>query len=262
MFNYKLIDNPKKINANKLLIEIKKLLPKYLNCIPDNSALSILEVIKKTKENNLMLETGVGVSTIALFIGSYLKKKKFYSFDLNQDKISIIKQVINETICERLKINISDHWIAVPTDSLCPYSGIRALKDLKKKFDFGFFDSSHTLNHLNDELNCFLLLVANNFFIGIDDAHMNYKKINLDYINLVRSKTNLKKILVKDNQCNEFYIEVFDKLRKLYKKTKLIKPYKKLNSNNDIYFKYYGNLSFKPGERKKHKTAFYSVKKN
>ena len=82
MYNYKLIDNPKKINPNKLLIEIKKLLPKYLNCIPDNSALSILEVIKKTNRNNLMLETGVGVSTIALFIGSYLKKKIGYSFDI------------------------------------------------------------------------------------------------------------------------------------------------------------------------------------
>ena len=77
MFNYRLIDNPKNINANKLLIEIKKLLPKYLNCIPDNSALSILEVVKKTKKKNLMLETGVGVSTIALFLGSYLKKNSF-----------------------------------------------------------------------------------------------------------------------------------------------------------------------------------------
>ena len=37
------------------------------------------------------------------------------------------------------------------------------------------------INHLNDELNCFLLLAANNFFVGIDDAHMNYKKVNLDY---------------------------------------------------------------------------------
>ena len=43
MFNYRLIDNPKNINANKLLIEIKKLLPKYLNCIPDNSAYQYLK---------------------------------------------------------------------------------------------------------------------------------------------------------------------------------------------------------------------------
>ncbi len=259
MFNYRLIDNPKKINANKLLIEIKKLLPKYLNCIPDNSALSILEVVKKTKKNNFMLETGVGVSTIALFLGSYLKKKFFYSFDLNQDKISIIKQIINETICERLKINISDYWVAIPSDSLCPYSGILALKELNKKFDFGFFDSSHTLNHLNNELDHFIPLTTNNFFIGIDDAHMNYKKVNLDYINLIRLKANLKKIKVKDNQCKEFNIEIYDKLKKLYKKTIIIKPFKNLNTNGDIYFKYYGNLSFKPGERKKHKTVFYNV---
>ena len=93
MYNYKLLDNLKKIKANakSLLLDIKKLLPKYLNCIPDNSALSILEIVKKTSKNNCMLETSVGVSTIALFLGSYLKGKKFYSFDINQDKISLIK---------------------------------------------------------------------------------------------------------------------------------------------------------------------------
>jgi len=50
MYNYKLIHNPNKIDANKLLLDIKKLLPKHLNCIPDYSALSILELIKKTKK--------------------------------------------------------------------------------------------------------------------------------------------------------------------------------------------------------------------
>ena len=80
MYNYKLLDNPKKVKANakSLLLDIKRLLPKYLNCIPDNSALSILEIVKKTSKNNCMLETGVGVSTIALFIGSYIKKKKIF----------------------------------------------------------------------------------------------------------------------------------------------------------------------------------------
>ena len=259
MYNYKLIHNPNKIDANKLLLDIKKLLPKYLNCIPDYSALSILELIKKTKKKNYMLETGVGVSTIALFLGSYLNKKKFFSFDINQDKISAIKQIINETICERLEINISNYWTAIPTDSLCPYSGIRALKELKKDFDFCFLDSSHTLNHLNEELDCFLSLTRNKFFIGIDDAHMNYKKVNIDYINLIRSKSNLNKINLKNNISREFYVEIFDKLKKLYKKVKIIKPVKKLNSNDDIYYKYYGNLIFKPGERKKHKTVFYSI---
>ena len=104
------------------------------------------------------------------------------------------------------------------------------MKELNKKFDFGFFDSSHTLNHLNNELDNFIPLTTTNFFIGIDDAHMNYKKVNLDYINLIRLKANLKKITIKDNQCKEFNVEIYNKLKKLYKQTKIIKPFKKLNT--------------------------------
>ena len=87
MYNYKLIHNPNKIDANKLLLDIKKLLPKHLNCIPDYSALSILELIKKTKKKNYMLETGVGVSTIALFFADLkrLLSVVLYSIRLTLD---------------------------------------------------------------------------------------------------------------------------------------------------------------------------------
>ena len=258
MFNYKIIDK-KKIDEKKLLLSIKKLLPKYLNCLPDNAALSILEVVKKTKKNNLMLETGVGISTIALFIGSIISKKKFYSFDFNQEKISTVKQIINETICEPLKINLLDYWIPIQANSTCPYSGIKSLTELKKKFDFGFFDSNHTLEHLENEISLFLNLVDKKFFFGIDDAHMNYKKINLDYINLVRTKANLKRIKIKDNICKEFSVEISNFLKKKKFKVKNYKPIKKLNSKDDLYFKYYGNLVFKPGERKIHKTVFFKI---
>lgn len=261
MYNYQLIKNIKNFDSHQLLIDIKKLLPKYLNSIPNNSAISILETVKKCNKKNYMLETGVGASTIAIFIGSYLMNKKFYSFDYNPDKISVIKQIINETICDKLKIRISDYWIAIPAESLCPYAGISSLRELKKKFDFCFLDSSHNLEHLRKELNLFLKLTAKQFYVGIDDAHMNYKKINIDFINLIRSKSNLKKISVKDNKCKEFQIEIFEELKKNFRYTKIIKPVNNLNSINDIYFKYYGNLSRKPDEKKKHKTAFYFVKK-
>ena len=112
MFNYKIIDK-KKIDEKKLLLSIKKLLPKYLNCLPDNAALSILEVIKKTKKNNLMLKQ-VGISTIALFIGSIAAKKNLF-LDLIKKNFTV-KQIINETICEPLKINLLDYWIPIQTN--------------------------------------------------------------------------------------------------------------------------------------------------
>ena len=77
MYNYKLFSG-NKINLINLLLKIKKLLPKHLNCIPDKTAISLLNLTKKTNKNNYMLETGAGVSTIAMFLGAIAKKKKIF----------------------------------------------------------------------------------------------------------------------------------------------------------------------------------------
>ena len=263
MYNYQLFNNKVK-NYSQLLLNIKKLLPKSLNSIPDNAALSIFEIIKKTNKKNYMFETGAGASTIAFFLGSFLKKKKFFTFDTSAEKISRIKQVLNESFCEPLKINLSDYWIPICGNSLSPYVGIEALKEFNKKFDFAFFDSEHTLAHLTEEVSNFLKLTDKNFYLGIDDGHMRYKKENIDFINLTRSKANLKKIRIKDNICDEFYLEVLSLLKSKYKNSKLIKPVKSLNSKKDLYFKYYGKLNFKPTESRKnitYKTCFYYTKK-
>tara|TARA_B110000858_G_C17776487_1_gene462496 strand:+ start:257 stop:1051 length:795 start_codon:yes stop_codon:yes gene_type:complete len=264
MYNYKLFESKKKINYNQLLLNIKKLLPKHINCIPDNAALSILETIKRTKQKNYMLETGAGASTIALFLGSFIKKKKFFTFETSAARISQIRQVINESICDPLKINLSDYWIPINSDSLCPYTGIKALKAFNKKFDFAFLDSEHTLIHLTKEVSSFLELTDKAFYLGIDDGHMNYKKVNIDYKNLIRNKINLRPLKIKDNVCSEFYLEILDLLKSKYKNSRLIKPVKRLNSKKDLYFKYYGELTFKPTELKKnitYKTCFYYTKK-
>ena len=129
MYNYKLFKNEKNLKPKVLLLKIKKLLTKYLNSIPDNAAISIFEIIKKTNGKNLMLETGAGASTIAMFLGSYIKKKKFYTFEVSSEKISTIKKIINESICENLRINITDYWVPICRNSLCEYAGIKALKD-------------------------------------------------------------------------------------------------------------------------------------
>ena len=80
---------------------------------------------------------------------------------------------------------------------------------------------------------------------------LNYKKINIDYVNLIREKAGLKKIIVKDNLSKEFYLEIYDYLKLQKFKFKLIKPHKKLNTKNDDYFKYYKDMVFKPDEKKK-----------
>ena len=259
MYNYNFIQNTKKINPSDLLIKIKRILPKYLNGITDNVALSILKIIEKTNSKHHMLETGTGASTIAFFIGAVLKKKKFYTFDPNPEKLETVKQIINSSICEHLKINISDYWIPIMSSSTNEYTGIKLLKEKKKKIAFSFLDSEHTLFNLNKELDLFFDLIPDKFYVGIDDAHMRYKRVNIDYVNLIRSRAKFKKIFISDNTCHDFSIEVLNKLKKNFKKVKIIKPIKKLNSKNDPYYSYYQDIIFKPDERKVHYAYFYSI---
>ncbi len=140
MYDY-LYGNKRNIlkNPEKFIIFVKRLLPKYANSLPDSAAISLFREIKKLRGvNNLLIETGVGASTIALFVASYIYKKKLFTFDINPDKISLIRQVINDTICRPLKANIFDYWTYVPSDSLDKYTGIPALKEFKKNLNLHF----------------------------------------------------------------------------------------------------------------------------
>ena len=101
-----------------------------------------------------------------------------------------------------LHIDINDYWVPILSNSTNPYIGIKSLKSIKKKFDFCFLDSEHTLINLNDELDLFFDLTPDKFYIGIDDGHMRYKRVNIDYVNLIRSRAKLKKISISDNICH------------------------------------------------------------
>ena len=76
MFDY-IYSSKKNIlkNPEKFIIFVKRLLPKYTNSLPDSAAISLYREVKKLKgENNLIIETGVGASTIVLFVASYIYK--------------------------------------------------------------------------------------------------------------------------------------------------------------------------------------------
>ena len=107
-------------NPEKFILFVKKLLPKYANSLPDSATITIFREIKKLKKgkNNIIIETGVGASTISMFVASFLFKKRIYTFDINPDKISLIRQVINDAICRPLEIYIYDYWTYVPSNSL------------------------------------------------------------------------------------------------------------------------------------------------
>ncbi len=276
-------------NPEKFILFVKKLLPKYANSLPDSAAITLFREIKKLKKNknNIIIETGVGASTIVMFIAAYIFKKKFYTYDINPDKMSLIRQVINDAVCKPLKINVYDFWTYVPGNSLDKYTGIPALKELKNKPQFGFFDSFHTTEHLKKEVSEFMKISTNEFVIGIDDGnHTNSKLFPFGYTNMIRQKIGLKKIKnPKENLSPSFFSEIEKLLKTKCKSSKRIKTFFEKNFKNDMWFHYFGadifydgltdkknvddfkyvnifkNLSLKNREMFKNRIVFFEVKK-
>ena len=142
--------------------------------------------------------------------------------NINPDKISLIRQVINDAVCRPLKANIFDYWTYIPSNSLDKYTGISALKELKKKPQFAFLDSSHSLEHLKKEVMEFIKIASKEFILGIDDGnHINSKFFPFGYTNMIRHKMGLKKISnPKKNTSLPFFVEINNLLKKNFKSVK------------------------------------------
>ncbi len=229
-------------NPESFLLFVKKLLPRWLNGIPDSECLAIFRLLqkRKIKKNVVPIETGCGASSLAFFLHCYLNNTKFYSWDTNGSKGSYLRNIINEAICLPLGANVNDIWKFIPYYSTDDYVGIKILKDLKLKSDFCFFDTSHTLNQLISEIQQFEIISYKKFCLALDDAYYTKRRINYTFLNIIRTKLNLRRVKEpKDNICKPFYQEVENYLKKKYKRVIKVKDYYKTNYKKDNWFKYY-----------------------
>lgn len=231
-------------NQIDYLIFIKRLLPRWVNGIPDSEYIALFKHLKKVKSKKpVLLETGSGASTLALVFYAALNNGTVYSWDTNGSKGSFLRLVLFETIGKSLKIDINKIWSFIPYDSTNSYVGIQILKEKKIKGDFCFFDSLHTLDHLLEEVKKYLLVAKKGSLIALDDAYYNKKKINISYVNMLREKLSLPVINeLKDNVCQPFYIEIIKYLKKSgYKKSHLLKSSYSQSYKKDIFFEYYSS---------------------
>ena len=173
------------------------------------------------------------------------------------------------------------------SNSLDKYTGIPALKEFKKKPQFAFLDSSHSLEHLKKEVTEFTKIAPKEFTLGIDDGnHKNSKFFSFGYTNMIRYKMGLKKISnPKQNISPPFIVEINNLLKKNFKSVKKLKTFFQKNYQNDLWFNYFGadivydaqsdkkgvddfkyanifkKLSYKEKEMFKNRIAFFLVKK-
>ncbi len=228
-------------NQEDFLIFCKRLLPRWINGIPDSECLSIYRTLKKNSNSaEVLIETGCGASSLAMFLHAALTGGQLYSWDTNGSKGSFLRSVISDSICRVLDIDLHKVWKFISFDSTNPYVGIRVMEELNLNPSFGFFDSWHTLDHLMKEINNFEFVAANKFIIALDDAYYSKKYENFSYINMLRKKLSLNVIEEpEDNVCKPFYIEVEKYLKSKYKNVKKINDSYKNDYKDDIFFNYY-----------------------
>ena len=234
-------------NQEDFLIFCKRLLPRWINGIPDSECLAIYRTLKNNnKESQILIETGCGASSLALFLHASLTRGKVYSWDTNGSKGAFLRSVISDSICKVLEVDLHKIWQFIPFDSTNPHIGINVLLELGLKADFGFFDSWHTLDHLMSEIRLFEEVASDNFIIALDDAYYRKKYENYSYINMLRKKIGLGVVdEPSDNICKPFYIEVEDYLKKKYSTSVKIDDTYKKDYEGDIFFQYYeGDRNF------------------
>jgi len=245
MYDFNFTDKKNIIkNPEKFLIFVKRLLPRWANGIPDYECIAIFKVLKKLKKKNkkklVLLETGCGASTIAMYLHCSLYGGKIYSWDINPSKGFFLRSVIMDAVDRILGTSVQKIWTFIPYDSTDKYIGLEVLKEFKIKANFCFFDSLHTLDHLMKELKCFEKVASNEFMLALDDAYYRKKNKNYSYLNMIRKKINLKPISEpKENVCLPFYIYIKKYLKKKYSKVVLENNFYKKNYKNDIFFNYY-----------------------
>ena len=252
-------------NNEDFLIFVKRMMPRWINGIPDSECLALYRVLKESNlKNTSLIETGCGASTLALVLHAILNDCKVFSWDTNPSKGSFLKSVINEAVCKPLEVNLNDHWEFIAFDSTNSNLGIPVLKELNVKPSLGFFDSLHTLEHLLKEINAFAECAEQTFYVVLDDANYQNKTENYSYINMLRTKLKLHEVAEpNENICKPYHEEIQIVLSDKYTSIERVENDFEYLMKNDIYFDYFHSdwkQMIKKGMAKKTKDRFVSFK--
>ena len=233
-------------NESKFLLSVKRMMPRWVNSLPDSEFLALAEIVDnqgKNKDPNKKLinvETGAGASTLVFAFYSMKYNGLSLSWDYNSKKGSLIRTICNETMCNYFNKHIDDYWKLIGHDSLSPYLGLPILNDLVDHVDVFFHDSEHTWNTVKAEIDIIEPLLIDGSVVALDDANQDFLHTNMAYINTFRKKIGLNKVKpVEDNNSGPFYINTEKLLKTKWKNVIHLDDLYKKNFKNDPYFSYY-----------------------
>lgn len=177
-------------NEKSFLLAVKRMLPRWLNSIPDSeygAICTIAEQACRVNKNPTIVETGVGASTLALVWFAARNGGHVFTWDISSAKAAEIRQVCNEALGPYIG-DIRNHWTLVPWMSTSNYLGISNLSEVEKKVCLSFHDSDHTWSNVEAEISAVSPLMLDGGIIALDDANLRWIDTNIGLVNTYRRK--------------------------------------------------------------------------
>jgi len=208
------------------LLTVKRMLPRWLNGIPDSEFLAIYDMLEGIeneypeliRKGHVLAETGSGTSTIVMLYFALRWDTELFTWDISSNKLAYLRGLLTDTLFRHFRDkNIFNHWKYVAFDSKSPNVGIPILKELGRKVVYGFLDSDHTWVNLCAEVEALCPVMAENAILAIDDGNYRYDKVNTAYMNMLRTKLGLDSARIENNDCRTFQEEVQQLLQKHFK---------------------------------------------
>jgi len=234
-------------NETKFLIAVKRMMPRWVNSVPDSEFLSLATLLNAQGQmavdagrRFVSVETGVGASSLAFAYYALKYDGLALSWDSNGEKGSLIRTVCTETMGNVFAKHVDTHWKLIAYDSLSPYLGLPILPEMVSHVDLFFHDSEHTWNTVLGELKSVNQLLVDGAVVALDDANQDYLHTNIAYVNTFRRKLGLPSVSrSKDNVCLPFYQETERFLHANWGEVDYLPDLYKTNVKNDPYFAYY-----------------------
>lgn len=243
------LGTPEEIAADeeRFLIAVKRMTPRWINSIPDSEFIAVSRLLAEqgrasSEERPLVIvETGVGASTIACAYYAMKHRGLALSWDMNGAKGAVIRQVISETISNTFRRHVDDHWKLVAYNSLSPWLGLPILPDLVDHVDLFIGDSEHTWEVVGGELEAVIPMLRDGAVVALDDANQDYESLNEAYVNTFRRKLGLGPIPpVEGNRGESFHVRAERLLGERFEEVEHLADAYKEQVRDDPYFAYYG----------------------
>lgn len=233
----------------RYLISVKRLLPRWVNSIPDSEFASVATILhelgekaSKAGEKPCFIETGVGASTIALVFYAIKHRGLALTWDFNSRKGSEIRSACVETICSVFDANINSFWKLIGYNSRSPYLGIGITSEWTDRVHFSMHDSEHVWENIHGELELVNPLLRDGSIVVVDDAYYDFLHTDTAYINIARKKLGLPPIdLIHGNKTKPHYSEAEDFLKQRWKEVRPVTGRYREMCRNDVSVSYFSN---------------------